>query len=57
MKVLNTADKRRFLIKFDVINIKLLIKWMRIIRFPKDFIMLVEKWLNTRFYFVNANGT
>ena len=31
---------------FDVVNVKLLLKRIRIVGLPEDLIMLVDKWLN-----------
>ena len=41
---------------FDVVNVKLLIKRMRAIGLPEDLIILVEEWLQTRYYYVSVNG-
>ena len=41
---------------FDVVNIELLIKRMKIIGLPNDIIELVKVWLKDRLYYVNLNG-
>ena len=41
---------------FDVVNIKLLIKRLKIIGIPKDVISLIEIWLNNRMFYVDING-
>jgi hypothetical protein len=40
---------------FDVVNVKLLLKRLKIIRLPKDIIELVEVWLSTKYFYVNIN--
>ena len=42
---------------FDVVNINLLLKRMRIAGLPDDVIRLVEIWLSGRKYYVTVNGT
>ena len=41
---------------FDVVNIKLLLKRMRIAGLPSDIVKLVEIWLVERRFFVTVNG-
>ena len=42
---------------FDLVNVKLLLKRMKILGIPKDLIELLEVWLRERFFYVEANGT
>ena len=39
-----------------VVNIRLLIKRLKIIGIPKDVIELIEIWLNKRLFFVDIDG-
>ena len=41
---------------FDVVNIELLIKRLKIAGFPMDVIDLIKVWLEKRFYYVSING-
>ena len=41
---------------FDVVNVNLLLKRMRISGLPDDMIKLVEIWLTDRKYYVSVNG-
>ena len=41
---------------FDVVNIKLLLKRLRIIGLPDDVIDLIKVWLENRFYYVSIDG-
>ena len=41
---------------FDVVNVKLLLKRMRIVGLPNDIIKLVEIWLLSRKYYVTVHG-
>ena len=41
---------------FDVVNVKLLIKRLRIVGLPKDIIELIESWLSLRHYYVSIDG-
>ena len=41
---------------FDVVNVNLLLKRMRISGLPDDVIKLVEIWLTDRKYYVSVNG-
>jgi hypothetical protein len=41
---------------FDVVNVELLIKRMRIIGLPPDLIELVSKWLTNRYFYVSLDG-
>ena len=41
---------------FDVVNINLLLKRMRISGLPDDVVRLVEIWLTDRKYYVSVNG-
>ena len=41
---------------FDVVNVKLLLKRMRIAGLPNDVVKLVEIWLMDRKYYVSARG-
>jgi hypothetical protein len=40
---------------FDVVNVNLLLKRMRIVGLPKDVIGLVAVWLKGRMYYVSVN--
>ena len=42
---------------FDVVNVKLLLKRMKVIGLPNDLIELVNKWLSTRYFYVSIDGT
>ena len=41
---------------FDIVNVKLLIKRLRIIGLPGDVVDLIEVWLRERFYYVDISG-
>jgi hypothetical protein len=41
---------------FDVVNIKLLIESLRIIRLPNDLIELIKVWLEGRSFYVSIDG-
>ena len=41
---------------FDLVNLELLLKRMKIMGFPKDLLRLVEIWLRNRYFYVEANG-
>ena len=41
---------------FDVVNINLLLKRMKIMGIPRDIIELVEIWLRDRSYYVKVKG-
>ena len=41
---------------FDVVNVELLLKRLRIIGLPMDLIDLVSKWLTTRYLYVTIDG-
>ena len=41
---------------FDVVNIGLLLKRMKIMGLPEDLVQLVKVWLEDRSYYVNVNG-
>ena len=41
---------------FDVVNIELLLKRMRIIGLPPDLIELVSVWLTNRYFYVSIDG-
>ena len=41
---------------FDLVNIELLLKRMKIMGLPNDIMELVEKWLTTRYYYVSIKG-
>ena len=42
---------------FDLVNIELLMKRLRIIGLPNDLINLIQIWLSDRTYYVTAKGT
>ena len=37
---------------FDIVNVKLLLRRMRIVGLPEDVVELVDIWLSTRYYYV-----
>jgi hypothetical protein len=41
---------------FDVVNIELLLKRLKIVGLPTDVINLIEVWLKRRFFYVSING-
>ena len=41
---------------FDVVDVRLLIKRMRIMGLPDDLIILVETWLKKRFFYVEVDN-
>ena len=41
---------------FDIVNIELLIKRLRIVGLPDDIINLIQTWLSNRTYYVTAKG-
>ena len=41
---------------FNVVNVQLLIKRLKIIGIPNDIISLVDEWLTTRYFYVNIGG-
>ena len=41
---------------FDVVNVPLLIKRMKILGLPDDVTCLVEIWLNERYFYVEVDG-
>ena len=41
---------------FDVVNVDLLIKRLKIIGLPSDIICLINEWLNTRYFYVSVDG-
>ena len=41
---------------FDVVNVELLIKRLKIIGLPVDLIDLVSKWLTVRYFYVTIEG-
>ena len=41
---------------FDVVNVKLLLKRLKIVGLPDDLIELVNKWLTTRYFYVSIDG-
>ena len=41
---------------FDVVNIKLLLKRLRIVGLPADLVALIEIWLSNRMFYVEVNG-
>ena len=41
---------------FDVVNVKLLIKRLKIVGLPSDLVDLIQSWLSQRMYSVNING-
>ena len=42
---------------FDVVNIDLLLKRLRVVGLPADLVALIEIWLTNRTFFVEVNGT
>ena len=41
---------------FDLVNIELLISWLRVIGLPKDVIRLIRIWLTDRKQYVEVSG-
>jgi hypothetical protein len=41
---------------FDLVNVELLPKRMKIIGLPNDIIEIVEKWLTTKYIYVSIKG-
>ena len=41
---------------FDVVNVKLLIKRLRIVGLPVQLVNVIENWLTDRFYYCDING-
>ena len=41
---------------FDVVNVGLLIRRLKIIGLPEDVVALVEIWLKDRSYYINVGG-
>ena len=41
---------------FDVVNVKLLLKRLRLLGLPDDIISLVGNWLSLRYYYVSVGG-
>ena len=41
---------------FDVVNVELLLKRLRIIGIPNDLVDLISKWLKDRFFYVDVDG-
>ena len=41
---------------FDVVNIGLLLKRLRVVGLPADLVALIEIWLNKRNFYVEVNG-
>ena len=48
--------KKKFLSSFDVVNIKLLLKRLRIIGLPPDLISLIMTLLSQRLFYTTVNG-
>jgi hypothetical protein len=44
-------------IQFNVVNIKLLIKLLKIVGLPRDIINLIAVWLINRFFYISIDGT
>ena len=42
---------------FDLVNVELLIKRLRLIGLPRDLVNLIKTWLTDRKFFVEANGS
>ena len=42
---------------FDVVNVKLLVKRLRIVGLPSDVIELIKIWLSNRMFYVDINGS
>ena len=41
---------------FDLVNLNLLLKRLKIIGLPKDLLHLLNAWLRNRYFYVKANG-
>ena len=41
---------------FDVVNIEILIKRLKIIGLPSDIIVLIKVWLNNKLFYVDLDG-
>jgi len=41
---------------FDVVNVGLLLKRLRIMGLPCDMVTLISEWLSNRFYYVSLGG-
>ena len=41
---------------FDVVNIELLLKRLRIMGLPSDIVLLISEWLQTRYFYVSIEG-
>ena len=41
---------------FDVVNVRLLLKRMRLLGLPEDIVSLCGNWLSNRFFYVNCDG-
>ena len=41
---------------FDIVNVDLLIKRLRIIGLPKDVVDLIKVWLKERYFYVSVHG-
>ena len=41
---------------FDVVNVELLLKRLKIMGLPSDIILLVSEWLTTRYFYVSLEG-
>jgi hypothetical protein len=44
-------------VKFNVVNVKLLVKGFRQIGLPDDLVILIGNWLSTRYFYVSINGS
>jgi hypothetical protein len=43
-------------VAFDVVNVKLLLKRLKILGLQNDVMELIRGWLTDRFYYVGVNG-
>ena len=41
---------------FDIVNVPLLVKRLRVIGLPNDVVELIEMWLRDRYFYVTVNG-
>ena len=41
---------------FDVVNIKLLLKRLKILGLPNDLIELIKEWLKDRYFYISVEG-
>ena len=41
---------------FDIVNVPLLVKQLRVAGLPNDVVELIEVWLKSRYFYVSVNG-